>query len=555
MDDWSNIASPASQSLSSSSGPGFGQLDSEARSQSYRNLAAAAYVYAAVYFCAFWLYWVLSSQHRGESLSWPETRYWLSGLLSIVMALIVARAVSRDRLPADAFTRIAQLFLVLSSLGIAAYSWEWQFLTTTARFEGVHWVGVWIVSFSATVTLTPGMILRAGLLSSSMIALVILGSPMVLGFPPALEQTGWEVARNLIILALPPVWICVGIAYAISARVFHLAKDASNARRLGSYQLEEKLGTGGMGEVWRASHRLLARPAAIKLIREQGRSVAGESPRTALRRFEREAQATAALTSPHTVQVYDFGVTREGAFYYVMELLRGLDLRTLVERTGPVSAPRALHFLRQACDSLAEAHREGMIHRDIKPANLFTCQRGLAFDFIKVLDFGLVKESGHHAKNDSQLTIKGLAGGTPGYMAPEMAIESQELDGRADLYALGCVGYWLLTGEMVFTAESPIALLLKHVNDPPPSPRSISEAEIPAVVEMIILDCLAKSPADRPGSAEELGRRLLDAELEVGAWTPRQAEDWWRLHLSDLTEPSERAASVGSSATMEMRPN
>jgi serine/threonine-protein kinase len=471
------------------------------------------------------------------------------------MALLVVKAVRRDRLPPEAFTRIAQLFLVLSSLGIAAYSWGWQFFPITGRFEGVHWVGVWIVSFSATVTLTPGIVFRAGLLSSSMIAVIILGSPLLLGFPPDLEQTGWRIALDMLVLVLPPVWICVGIACAISARVFHLAKDASNARRLGSYQLEEKLGAGGMGEVWRASHRLLARPAAIKLIREQGRTAAGESSRTALRRFEREAQATAALTSPHTVQVYDFGVTREGAFYYVMELLRGLDLRTLVERTGPVSAPRTLHFLRQACDSLAEAHRQGMIHRDIKPANLFTCQRGLAFDFIKVLDFGLVKESGRHPKGDSQLTIQGLAGGTPGYMAPEMATESQEIDGRADLYALGCVGYWLLTGEMVFAAESPIALLLKHVNDAPPSPRTISEAEIPPVVEEIIMDCLAKSPADRPRSAEELGRRVLNAELEVGAWTPDQAEDWWRLHLSDLTEPSARAASVESSATLEIRPN
>jgi serine/threonine-protein kinase len=289
-----------------------------------------------------------------------------------------------------------------------------------------------------------------------------------------------------------------------------------------------------MGEVWRASHRMLARPAAIKLIREQAIDVvAGETAGTLLRRFEREAQATAALTSPHTVQIYDFGITREGTFYYVMELLHGLDLRTLVEKTGPVPPQRTLHLLRQACDSLADAHAHGMVHRDVKPANLFVCRQGLTFDFLKVLDFGLVRESGDaHA----QLTQQGMTSGTPGYMAPEVATEKRRIDGRADLYALGCVGYWLLTGSNVFTADSALALVLKHVNEPPPPMRQASELDIPEEVESLIMECLAKSPNDRPESAQQLAARLDAMQKLIGPWTAEQAEAWWRLHLADLVQ-------------------
>ncbi|MDH3601573.1 MAG: hypothetical protein OEU26_18325, partial [Candidatus Tectomicrobia bacterium] len=283
-DDQVTIQAPVMGGLPALRDSGFGALDSEARSQSYDNLAAAAYSYAGVYFVAFWISWAISSHIRGETFTWPETQFTMAAAPSIAMALIVARTVRKHRLPAESFTRIAQVFLVLSCWGIAQNLWGWQFITgITSEFGGVHWIGVWIISFAAIVTLTPGMILRAGVLSSLTIPAVTLASVLILGFPPGLEATGWALMRNILLSIMTPVWICVGIAYIIAARVFHLAKDASTARRLGSYQLEEKLGAGGMGEVWRAGHRMLARPAAIKLIREQVvASSSGASARTVL---------------------------------------------------------------------------------------------------------------------------------------------------------------------------------------------------------------------------------------------------------------------------------
>ncbi|NNF05841.1 MAG: serine/threonine protein kinase [Candidatus Eisenbacteria bacterium] len=547
----SEQANPASISdttpLNSSSG--FSALDSQARSQTYRNLAAAAYVYAAVYFVAFWSGWLTSSKIRDERFAMPEAEYIFGSIFGIGLGLFVGWKARQRHLPVASFTLIAQLFLILSCLGIAFGAWKWQFHAFDPSFDGVHWVGVWIISFAATVTLPPRMLFRSAFIGSICIPLIGILSILAYGFPPHMEEAlsfptdlnaaGWSFFWQISATILVPIWICIGIAYVIAARVFHLAKDASDARRLGSYQLEEKLGQGGMGEVWRASHKLLARPAAVKLIREQGvASPNGEHPSTVLKRFEREAQATAALTSPHTVQLYDFGIKEDGTFYYVMELLHGLDLRSLIERTGPVPPARALHFLRQACDSLADAHMHGMVHRDIKPGNLFTCRKGTNYDFIKILDFGLVKESGRSEKGNDQLTRQGVASGTPAFMAPEMALEKAEIDGRADIYALGCVGYWLLTGELVFTADSAVAMMLKHVSEKPRPLSKVSELEIPESVESLIMDCLAKSPDDRPQSVMELGQRIEKAQQETGEWTAEHATSWWKLHLTEFTSPT-----------------
>jgi serine/threonine-protein kinase len=213
-----------------------------------------------------------------------------------------------------------------------------------------------------------------------------------------------------------------------------------------------------------------------------------------------------------------------------MELLDGVDLRTLVERNGPVAPARAVHFLRQACESLSDAHRHGLIHRDIKPANLFACRIGLDHDFVKVLDFGLVKEAARNGDATAQLTLEGVASGTPGFMAPEMAGGEQALDGRSDLYALGCVAYWLLTGELVFPASTAMAMLVRHAKDAPAAPSSRSEHEVPDVLDRIVLDCLAKDPGGRPASADELLRRLDEAAAVTGAWTRQRAERWWQVH-------------------------
>jgi serine/threonine-protein kinase len=232
--------------------------------------------------------------------------------------------------------------------------------------------------------------------------------------------------------------------------------------------------------------------------------------------------------------LYDFGIAEDGVFYYVMELLEGRDLKTLVQEHGPLPAERVVHFLRAACDSLADAHHRGLIHRDVKPANLFTCRRGREFDFIKVLDFGLVKSVREPAEALTQLTGAGVTSGTPGFMAPEMVTGEPVVDGRADIYALGCVAYWLLTGQLVFDGNNPMAILVQHVKEDPPSLSSRTEMDVPDGLERVIRACLAKRAADRPASAEELGEMLADLATTLPPWTQARAEKWWRTHLPNL---------------------
>jgi serine/threonine-protein kinase len=302
------------------------------------------------------------------------------------------------------------------------------------------------------------------------------------------------------------------------------------ARRLGQYELTEKIGCGGMGEVWKAKHRLLARPAAIKLIR---RDVLGnqsdETVRMILKRFEREAQATAALTSPNAIVIYDFGTTEDAAFYYVMELLDGMDLGSLVKRFGPVQPERTIAFLTQACEALSDAHHRGLIHRDIKPANLFVCRLGQVCDFVKVLDFGLVKSLEAASEGSAQLTQFGTVTGTPACISPEQAL-GEEVDARSDIYSLGCVGYWLLTGQQVFVQSKLTAMLVDHVKTPPVPPGERTEVMVPADLEGVIMRCLEKEPRDRPQSADSLKDQLLACE-DAGKWGRDEATRWWNSHL------------------------
>ncbi len=305
-----------------------------------------------------------------------------------------------------------------------------------------------------------------------------------------------------------------------------LTTEAFEARRLGQYSLTERIGEGGMGEVWKARHRLLARPAAIKLIRpdrlgDQDRAV------SLLKRFEREAQATATLTSVHTITLYDFGLTDDGVFYYVMELLDGIDLESLVLRFGPLPPARVAYLIEQACESLWEAHEQGLIHRDIKPANLFSCRLGGSVDFVKVLDFGLVKPI-----TDAQataLTREGMVAGTPAFVAPEQAL-GRAVDARTDIYSLGASAYFLLTGHFVFEG-SDLEILADHLKRDPVPPSVRIGMPLNDELEAIVLNCLAKDPQDRPGSADELQGRIGGCRFEPG-WGSREARDWWASHMS-----------------------
>lgn len=322
--------------------------------------------------------------------------------------------------------------------------------------------------------------------------------------------------------------LAMGLIFAVSVYATYmigaLRREAYTARQLGQYRIRERIGVGGMGEVYLAEHQMLKRPCAVKVIRPEK---AGDPK--AMVRFEREVRTTAELTHFNTVEIYDYGRTDEGTFYYVMEYLHGLSLAELVEDHGPIFPERAVHLLIQISDALAEAHGVGLIHRDIKPANIFAAQRGGVFDIAKLLDFGLAKPV---TRGDSaDVTQEGVITGTPLYMSPEQAMGGPEPDARSDIYALGAVAYFLLTGRPPFLGDRPMAVLMAHVKDPVIPPTKL-RAEIPADLEAIILKCLAKRPEDRYQSSVELRDALAQCQC-AGEWTRERANQWW-LSLADV---------------------
>jgi serine/threonine-protein kinase len=382
-------------------------------------------------------------------------------------------------------------------------------------------VAIWILLLRVLVPTTLWRASLAAGLSATTVPVVVWGA-VAAGYPPVDD---WVIAG-----LLKTSYGTAILAVFASRTVYHLGTAVTEARQLGSYQLEERLGGGGMGEVWRASHRLLQRPAAIKLIRPEILSGLGDSsPGTALRRFENEARVTASLGSTHTVNLFDFGRTDDGAFYYVMELLDGLDLGSMVERYGPVPPERAVFLLAQACHSLMDAHAQGMIHRDVKPTNIFACRKGPDHDFVKVLDFGLVKAMEGEELANPGLTREGMVTGTPAFLAPEIALGSVPIGPATDIYQLGCVGYWLLCGQLVFTGQTPMAMVSQHIHEAPPPLSDRTEIGVPADLERVILDCLAKDPAERPQSAEVLRDRLRACSFEH-PWNNQRAAAWWKAH-------------------------
>ncbi len=374
----------------------------------------------------------------------------------------------------------------------------------TQTAMGTSLVGLWIVMFPLFVPHT-----RVAALAT----IAASAGPAIAVFAAVLGRPLGTTAATVYFFI--PNYAAALIATVVDRSIGRAEREAAT---LGSYRLVEKIGGGGMGEVWRAEHRLLAQPAAAKIIRPD--MLGGRDRDVLTKRFEREAQITAHLTSPHTVRLYDFGVTSGGALYYVMELLDGMDLQAMVQRFGPLDPERAVDFLEQACHALAEAHGAGLIHRDIKPSNLIACKAGLDRDFLKVLDFGLVKPP----RQEVNLTQSGMLMGSPGYVAPEMAL-GRPIDGRADLYSLGCVGYFLLAGREVFDIDSPMAALKDHAYKHPPRPSERGGRAVPPELEELVLACLAKDPAGRPDDAETLARRLHACLPQ--RWSQERARKWW----------------------------
>ncbi len=440
-----------------------------------------------------------------------------------------------QRLSPNQMLDLGLFFQVAGAFGIAATELSANSLPTmNTLFAYFPAECVWIVLFPLVVPNTPNKVLVASLLAASM-------GPVALGLLAAV--TGGPTPSPFVVAAfyLTSNYLCAVVAYLVAGIVHRFSMRLKHLREIGSYELVERIGEGGMGEVWRAKHRLLARPAAIKLIRSD---LLGSSQRTRdamVRRFEREAKDTAMLGSTHTIDVYDFGTTEDGDFYYVMELLDGVSLERFVQLYGPMEPARVVYLLQQVCHSLGEAHSRGLVHRDIKPANIFICRLGPDDDFVKVLDFGLVK---HVEAAGAMLTMEGVTAGTPAYMAPEVALGRPNVDGRADIYAVGCVAYYLLTGQPVFSADSDVATALAHVKDEPVRPSVRSEFDIPPALEALILESLAKEPAARPASAERLSERLAVAGPQ-DAWTPRKAHAWWELHRMKLEQSAPETVAAG----------
>jgi serine/threonine-protein kinase len=353
---------------------------------------------------------------------------------------------------------------------------------------------------------------------------VFLALGVILGSLEGWGGREW-VARLVTLFA--PAFVAGLFGYLASLRMERLGARVEGADRMGMYELETRIAQGGMGEVWRARHQMLSRPAAVKLIRGHADGGSQALDDVALRRFEREAQVTASLKSPHTVELYDFGVTQSGTFYYVMELLDGVDLEKLVEQKGPLEPKRVVRILSQVLDSLAEAHEHGLVHRDIKPANINLSRRGLEEDFVTVLDFGLVKTESAGNDANVSLTAANHITGTPAYLAPELVVDEGHVDGRADLYSLGCVAYFLLTGKLVFEAQTAMQMAVAQVSETPLPPSQRTRQPIPKALEALVMKCLEKRPEHRPESAVAMLGMLesleLDEKHEHGTAAPARA--------------------------------
>ena len=475
--------------------------------------------------------------------------------VTTVVWVIVQNLLQPDlRALRDPYFPLTVLFVLFSSLAVTAIN-RFRLLSPIQILNVGLWFEVFIAFFIAHAETAIQMPLNTPILGASLVCtwicfvvLLVPRKPFTTLVTALACAAMWPAAyfinlgihhytmlpwNRLAAWIYPPFTVAV-LAAILSKRIFRIELAAEKARELGAYSLVQLIGRGGMGEVWRARHRLLARDAAVKLIRaELMIAQSGGQSDITRKRFEREASAISSLHCPHTVQLFDFGVAQDGSFYYVMELLDGISLGVLVERFGPQPESRVVHILRQVCKSLDEAHHRNLIHRDIKPTNIFICRMGLEYDYAKVLDFGLVKDIGRD--HGAQLTMDGASAGTPAFMAPEVALGEHEVDGRVDLYAGGCLAYYLLTGAMVFDESTPTATALAHVQKAPIPPSRRSELPISSEMEAVVLSCLAKNPADRPATAGDLNRMLSKCG-SVTEWNQEKAREWWESYLPESSE-------------------
>jgi serine/threonine-protein kinase len=449
--------------------------------------------------------------------------FLLSTIFLILASVALAVAQRSGKVRPQTLLDLGLAFEIAGAFAIAAMenSIPWP----DGPIRGSTFVAAWIALCALVIPNTPWKSITAAFVSAAMVPAAHLMAALVVAYP----VMPWN---RLASYSLGPLFVAAWMPF-ISTRIQRMQEELSRTQDLGSYRLDELLGKGGMGEVWRARHRLLRRDAAVKLVIPDLLMKLGPGERRHIQqRFEQEAQSIARLRSPHTVSLYDFGVSDEGSMYYVMELLDGIDAEKLVDLDGPQPPARVISLIRQICESLEEAHDLGMVHRDIKPSNVFICRLGKRTDFVKVLDFGLVKAL--QSPFETRLTMAGETSGTPAFMAPEQVRSEPDVDARADIYGVGCVAYYLLTGTLVFDERSPMSMALAHVEKEPEPPSNRTELPIPASLERIVMACLEKKPEDRPQSAAELAQ-LLDDCTDIPEWTQADANRWWSLHRPATT--------------------
>lgn len=496
-------------------------LPPDVAAQAAGRLERAAWIFVATWILVLAMNEWLFAGSGAQGIVWAPRQTFLTllGLAAAIAMVVLSRQLrSRPELMID----IALVFQVVTSLIVALITEYYP----RQDPQAISWVCVTILTLPMIAPSTPRKTLIASLLSAATVPLALAWTrSMNPAYDPPLSVMIWFTA---------PPFICALLSVIPATVIRGLGRQVKRAREIGSYQLEEKIGGGGMGDVFRATHRLLARPAAVKLISPAVlNSVNTDATRIATERFRREAQAAASLTSPHTIDLYDYGVAEDGAFYYVMELLDGINFQELVTLHGPQPAERVAHLLRQTCDSLGEAHALGLVHRDVKPSNILACRMGLSVDYVKVLDFGLVKKDPSKAELETQITSAGSVSGTPAFMSPETISASGDVGPPADVYALGCVGYWLLTGQTVFKAANATMMMMQHLQASPIPPSLRAPQPVPPGLERIIMQCLAKDPDDRPSDAAELASMVGQCRLPL-EWTEVRARDWWREHRTPL---------------------
>lgn len=425
------------------------------------------------------------------------------------------------------FATPALFFMVLQPLAMMKAAEQGQWLNPVA---------CWMILIFTYATFIPNTWQRAAVVSGFFSLIPVAIMLAVRSQSPAVAQIMHvaHVVEVVLIMALSAATAIYGVHLIGSLR-----REAFEARQLGQYRLTRLLGSGGMGDVYLAEHQLLKRPCAIKVIRP---SRAGDPQ--ALARFEREVMATARLSHWNTIEIFDYGRTADGTFYYVMEYLPGLSLEDLVDRHGPLPASRVIYLLRQVCDGLREAHHQGLIHRDLKPSNIVAAERGGVYDVAKIVDFGLVKPIDD--KLEAQLTVDGGITGSPMYLSPEQAMGGDP-DFRSDIYSLGAVAYFLLTGQAPFVRDRTIQVLLAHAHDEVVPPSRVRSG-LPKDLEEIVLRCLAKTGEQRFQDVEGLERALANCQ-DDGSWNRDDAADWWRTRSTDF----ELKASEGSSSGFQVR--